>query len=124
MPTCNANGVCQNPLGACAKKCALRKKPRTQMREIPLHDVDGLSLQARMVWLHLRDEGGWWSAKELARDLLPSDANGTSAIGQCLRALMARELLARRVSAGMPTPVYGVTAKCCAPAGLTLEPGQ
>ena len=121
MATCKTNGVCQNPLGACASKCA--SKPGTQLRELPLHDADGLSLQARMVWLHIRDEGGWWSAKELARDLLPGDAHAASTLAPCLRALTERGLVVRRKPNGWQlVPVYGVTAACAAPVGYTLEP--
>lgn len=130
MPSCNANGVCQNPLGVCAQKCALvrkaARKPKTQLRELPMHDANGLSLQARMVWLHIRDEGGWWSAKELARDLMPGDANGPANVTPCLRTLTERgHLVSRRVEL-QPTKrtvlTFGVTAACSAPVGWTLEP--
>lgn len=125
MTTCFIHGVCQNPLGQCAHKCALARKPgrkpSTQMREIPLRDAEGLSLQARMVWLHIRDEGGWWSAKELARDLFPGEVHGPSIVAPCLHALFEREHVARRTA---KPPVYGVTAKCRPPVGASLEPGQ
>lgn len=123
MPSCNANGVCQNPLGQCAKQCAIARKrePQTRMRELPMHDAEGLSLQARMVWLHIRDEGGWWSAKELARDLFPGEVHGPSIVAPCLHALFDREHVARRVAT---PPVYGVTAKCRPPVGTSLEPAQ
>lgn len=84
-----------------------------------MFDANGLSLQARMVWLHMRDEGGWYTSTELASELLPQDAHGGQAMGRVLYALCKRGHVVQR---RLPREGFGVTHACTPPIGLGLEP--
>lgn len=87
-----------------------------------LFDTDGLSMQARIVWLFLRDEGGWWTAPELRAELLPGVApvQAAGAMTHALRALMLRGHVVLRQE---PVRSYGVTSACLPVLGCSLMPG-
>lgn len=88
------------------------------------HDKDGLSQQARMVWLHIRDEGGWWSVAEIADAI----GMGKGGLYHMLAALAERGHLVRRqatrceMQAPGWAPSFGVTRACHPPTGYSLEP--
>lgn len=78
---------------------------------------------ARAVWLHVRDEGGWWRTTELAEALWPdlSPKRGIAAAHQACQLLLRGGHLARREDMAARV-AYGVTHACLPPAGYTLEP--
>jgi len=82
---------------------------------------DPLSVGALTVWRRLRDEGGYWTAGEVAELLLPGAPRQKGAI-TCARWLMALSL--RKHVAHSTTqrrvPAYGVTARCVVPEGESL----
>lgn len=97
------------------------------MNDIRYHPHDRLSAEppsddALAAWRHLRDEGGWWTARELGIDLLPGLEPGEANViaTRWLFALYRRGLVAVRV--GLRTRSYGVTARCLAPAGESMYP--
>lgn len=78
----------------------------------------GLSDSDKAIWRHIRDQGGYWSAAEIA------DAIGTGtpvkAIGGRLRVMASLGHLAVKSTAQVKT--YGVTAACAAPFRETKTP--
>ena len=82
-----------------------------------------LSAGARAVWLLLRNEGGYWTAGDVAEALLPSTtpALGARTCGRWLLALRLRKHVT--VRAGDHRVVgYGVTSSCVPIEGESLEP--
>lgn len=86
-------------------------------------DKDGLSVMARILWLHMRDEGGWWTARELLAELWPSDPSpyACTTVAAGLRALTIRGHVVQRRGAAL---AHGVTRACAPISGCTLEPGE
>lgn len=86
--------------------------------------VKGLivSPQAKAAWRLLRDEGGFWTASEvgekLADHLPPSDRPRVA--GRWLSALHARCCVSTK-GTSFGERSYGVTAKCFAPEGESME---
>ena len=83
-----------------------------------------MSQLARRVFMHLRDEGGWWSAHEVAQALgLPRHG-----LAQCILSMVQRGHIVARPATrcDMEAPGYvrtfGVTAQCVPPIGCRLEP--
>jgi hypothetical protein len=79
-------------------------------------DPTGLSILARMLWLHIRDEGGYWSAQELAEQIPSGDGQALQTYGPALGALLRRGHVRQHHS----RQAYGVTSKCVPPSGLEL----
>lgn len=90
----------------------------------PAPPMDGLSPEAANAWVFMRDEGGFWTAAELGRTLLPSEAPSRAA-RRASRWLSALER--RRHVAPNPLAIrlqsYGVTARCIPIPGMLMEPG-
>lgn len=86
-------------------------------------DKDGLSVMARILWLHMRDEGGWWTARELLAELWPSDPSphATATVAAGLRALVNRGHAVKRHPLAL---MHGVTLACTPISGCTLAPGE
>ncbi len=86
-------------------------------------DSDGLSIMARILWLHMRDEGGWWTAHELLADLWPGEPSphASTTVAGGLRALVNRGHVAQRRRGAL---TYGVTGACAPITGCTLQPGE
>ena len=82
-----------------------------------------VSPDALAAWLLLRDEGGYWTVGELGRELRPdaSPRLAASQAGRWVSALLRRGLLAANPLA-VRAPSYGVTHRCLAPAGYSVEP--
>lgn len=72
----------------------------------------------RALWRFLRDQGGYWRAAE-ALKFHPWFGNSHAVSGAMTRLHNAGHLVRRH---GMETYRYGVTTKCCAPAGETMTP--
>lgn len=84
-----------------------------------------LSPQALAAWRLLRDEGGYWTAGEVGRRVMPNAEPDMAArlAGRWLLALRRRECvvvnpLAVRVQA------YGVTSRCSVPPGEAMSGGD
>ena len=82
-----------------------------------------LSAGALGVWRFLRDEGGYWTAGEVARAMQPqghqSMASGRAA--RWLGALARRQFVVDNPRA-LRVAAYGVTPRCLVPAGESLAP--
>lgn len=93
-------------------------------RRYGAHPTDGgqaLSHEARRAWVLLRNQGGLWTAQEVARELLEDDGRIAAGIaGKWLASLVARDHAVKN-TARMPTR-YGVTTRCVPIPGETLEP--
>jgi hypothetical protein len=85
--------------------------------------VEPLSIEARRAWVVVRDEGGFYTPRELGEMLLPSLAPKFAAMsaGRWLSALHRRQHVALHPAA-RPTPAYGVTSRCIPIPGMSLEP--
>lgn len=88
---------------------------------------DQLSPDARAAWLHMRDQGGWYIASDLARDLLPDTplADGSRVAGRWIAALLNRGHLAKKpagIVKGKSLFAHGVTARCLPIPGESLDP--
>lgn len=88
---------------------------------------DQLSPDARAAWLHIRDQGGWYVAADLARELLPNMpvGDGARVAGRWIAALRNRGHLARKpagVLRGKSLFAHGVTARCLPIPGESLDP--
>lgn len=80
-----------------------------------------LSAQALAVWRLLRDEGGYWTAGEVAERLLPDDtpAAGARTAARWLFALRYRKSVVTR-SGEHRVAAYGVTLRCTVPEGESM----
>ncbi|UCU93984.1 hypothetical protein [Hydrogenophaga taeniospiralis] len=84
--------------------------------------VAEVSPEARAAWLRMRDEGGWWTAQELGRELAPDLMDrAPCAASRWLGALLKRGHVALKPNY-LRLKAYGVTARCIPPAGESLEP--
>lgn len=83
---------------------------------------DELSPDARAAWLHMRDEGGWYTATRLGAEVLPDASKGLRgrSAGRWLGALFKRGYVVRRE--WTDCVVYGVTSACYPIPGETLDP--
>lgn len=83
---------------------------------------DPLTEQDRAIWLHLRDEGGWWRWSEVCQALQVQPARGPSSLARLFNRC---HLSRRRVGADSDASkwLYGVTAVCQPLPGHTLQPG-
>lgn len=81
-----------------------------------------LSPEALAAWRVLRDEGGWWTVRELAERLCPDLAIGPAAMraSRWISSLEGRHHVALRQ--GSLAMRYGVTAACKPPPGESLLP--
>lgn len=83
-----------------------------------------LSQDALIAWRMLRDEGGYWTAGEVAQALRPNDhpsvASARAARWMC--ALQRRRFVVVNPAA-IRVPAYGVTARCFVPAGESIDAG-
>lgn len=90
---------------------------------------DQLSPDARVAWLHIRDQGGWYVAADLARELLPHMPlpDASSVAGRWLTALLNRGHVTKKpagVHRGKSLFSHGVTARCLPIPGESLEPAS
>lgn len=92
--------------------------PNTVNYNSPLYG--GLSDADKAIWRHIRDQGGYWSAAELATAI----GTGTSikAIGGRLRVMASLGHLV--VGKSEPVKTYGVTAACVPPLRETMTPRE
>jgi hypothetical protein len=79
----------------------------------------GFSETDLTVWRFVRDQGGYWTAPELMRDL-PQAGNNAQEVAGRLKRLYSAGHLARR-SANVPIR-YGVTTTCQAPMRESMTP--
>jgi hypothetical protein len=81
-----------------------------------------ISKQALDAWRLLRDEGGYWTASEVAQALMPGEFHSLSSAraGRWLSALHRRGHVAMNPSA-IRVMAYGVTARCFVPAGESMD---
>lgn len=85
--------------------------------------VDPLSPEAALAWRFMRDQGGYWTAGELGRALLPETGAHRAALsaGRWLSALLKRRNVARSPLT-QRVATYGVTGRCFPIPGESLEP--
>lgn len=86
--------------------------------------VKGLkvSADARAVWRLLRDEGGYWTPAEVAARLAPEKPSdiGARNAGRWLSSLHMRACVAAKEATAF-SKCYGVTSRCFAPEGESME---
>jgi hypothetical protein len=92
--------------------------PNPSLHDLPVMRDRDLSPIARACWLLLRNQGGWWSASEVAREFGGIEQPG--GFGCALAALERRGHVAR--ASHRSIPAYGVTHRCLPITGETLEP--
>lgn len=86
---------------------------------------DDLSPDAKAAWRYLRDHGGYYSAAELAKELLPmvSHVKGAQSAGRWLLALLRRGHVALNPLSTRSNR-YGVTTRCFPIPGESLDPAE
>lgn len=89
----------------------------------PAQAAAKLSAEARQVWRHLRDHGGWWTPAEVGAAFRPQGANNRAATtaGRWLMALNKRGHVAKN-PLDAKVASYGVTARCKPIPGESLDP--
>lgn len=70
----------------------------------------------RSIWLWLLNEGGYWTANEIAR----RTDNTVDDVFDCLVGMARRGLIKKEKSAQHRWLVYGVDGTCLVPCGLSL----
>ena len=80
----------------------------------------GLCERSIKVWKRVRDEGGWWTASELALQM----GLDTEEVRASMRNMVNNQYLAERVNTKNQLRRVGVTSFCYPPKGETLEPGR
>ena len=80
----------------------------------------GLSVQAKSIWMLLRDKGGYWNAADVSKHFEMSRMDRI-AIAQWLRLLAERGYVKRQETSDEKNFCYGVTTRCKVPDGLTME---
>ena len=101
-------------------------KPKSK----PPRPVEPVSPTMRLIWRHLRDSGGWHNVYEVAevviRELLPqaTPQHANKVAGRALWGLERRGHIARPAVCNPRRPRFGVTGRCTAPDGESLQPGE
>lgn len=80
-----------------------------------------LSAEAVQAWRLLRDQGGYWTAGEMAEELLPARADGARAAGRWMMALRKRGCVVVNPNS-INILSYGVTGSCHPPEGERMDP--
>ncbi|WP_294767185.1 hypothetical protein [uncultured Rhodoferax sp.] len=70
----------------------------------------------REIWLWLLNEGGYWTASEIAR----RTDNKVEDVFNCLSGMERRDLIKKRKGEKTHRLVYGVDGTCLVPCGLSL----
>lgn len=77
---------------------------------------NAITSDARAMWLMLRNDGGWWTAKNLTHHWRPTFAEWE--VNDMLNALVAGGFIEKRTQDLFIT--YGITSTCAALPGLSL----
>lgn len=85
----------------------------------------GVSPDAQAAWRFMRDAGGWYTAAELAAELMPGvpPTEGARLASRWLVALTNRQHVAQKVAPRRKFS-HGVTARCVPIPGESLEPAD
>lgn len=79
-----------------------------------------LSDENRMIWLWLLNEGGYWTAREIAQRV---GMDPLVVFRRC-GAMVRRSLIVSRKGEGQRYLSYGVTGTCLVPKGMTVAEAQ
>lgn len=79
-----------------------------------------LDAETERVWLHIRDQGGWWTAEEIHEHWYPTFRPAW--LRTTLRVLDSHGFVASRLHIDKGVRAYGVTKACTPLLGHTLEP--